>query len=86
MATDIAIQPADRCPVSRDAQHPHTWIPDDGADIIAFGSPDLGISVDLGRCRYCRAALLSIGEHGSEQHQRSLLMEVTGAEVTEQDA
>lgn len=85
MAKELATQPAAGCPASRDAQQSHIWEPGHGADLLAYGKPDLGISVDLGRCRHCGVALLSIGEHGSEQTEQTLTFEVRGAELLSED-
>jgi hypothetical protein len=86
MAKELAIQAAGRCPTSRDAQLDHTWVPGDGADVLMYGDPDVGLSINLGRCRYCHVALLSIGEHGSEQREQTLIFEVRGAELSEDDS
>jgi hypothetical protein len=81
MVKELAIQPVTGCPKSRDAQQAHTWEPGNGADLIAYGQPDLGVSIDLGRCQYCKIALLSVGEYYSEHSERSVIFEIRAAEL-----
>jgi hypothetical protein len=77
----FAMRPAASCPKSRGGRLPHTWVPGDGADVIAYASPDYGLSIDIGRCHYCGTVLAAVGPHGSERAERTVHFEVAGAEL-----
>ena len=76
---DLAITPAILCPATRYTR-PHTVVLDDRADLVDYGTPDHGVTVRLGRCRHCTAALLAIDPYMSD-HAACLLYEMTGARL-----
>jgi hypothetical protein len=55
----LTVAVAGPCRRSADSQ-PHTWEPGASADLVSFGAPDHGVSVYLGRCRYCAVPLLAV--------------------------
>lgn len=78
--TGIRLQPANACPRSADGR-PHTWQPGALADLIAYGHPDHGLSVALGRCRYCHTPLLLLAPLAAEDTSTAALYEAHGAEL-----
>ncbi|PZS23730.1 MAG: hypothetical protein DLM61_23570 [Pseudonocardiales bacterium] len=67
------------CPQSTDARS-HTWQSGDSADLISYGPPDHGVSVYLGRCRYCVVPLLAVLGL-SEDLRGGPFLEVHGAQL-----
>jgi hypothetical protein len=85
--TEFMVRLACSCPKSS-ADASHSWDADGGvssggADLLTYGEPDRGVSVDLGRCTYCGVALLAVGAYGSESADRPVLLEVGGADLHE---
>ncbi|MGH8877749.1 MAG: hypothetical protein ACRD0P_10465 [Stackebrandtia sp.] len=67
------------CPQSADGRA-HTCQPGDSADLISFGEPDHGVSVYLGRCRYCAVPLLAVVPVSESFCSGGPVFEVHGAE------
>ena len=60
----------------------HVWVLDgDSADLVVYGKPDHGVSLDLGRCRACGIALLSVGPLGAEWADQPARFELAGARL-----
>ena len=57
--TALTVAVAGPCPRSAKSR-PHTWEPGASADLVSFGTADHGVSVYLGRCRYCTVPLLAV--------------------------
>lgn len=75
----FSMRPAGNCSKAA-GERPHTWEHDgDGADLVAYGASDHGVSLSLGRCHDCGCALLSAGAYYSEHAERSLWFELAGA-------
>jgi hypothetical protein len=68
-----------RCPQSTDGR-PHTWQPGDSAALISFGTPDYGVSVYLGRCRYCAVPPLAITQLSEDRRGAGPVLEVHGVQ------
>jgi hypothetical protein len=68
------------CPRSADGR-PHTWQSGDSADLISVGTPDHGVTVYLGRCRYCVVPLLAVARLSQDHHGASPILEVHGARL-----
>ena len=68
------------CPQSVDGR-PHTWQSGDSADLISYGQPDHGVTVYLGRCRYCAVPLLAIVSMSADHRGGGPFLEVPGAEL-----
>jgi hypothetical protein len=78
----FTVRPAAAC--SRSGGGPHRWHPDgDSADLLAYGRPDHGVTVILGRCDRCGAAVLSLGHYGSDHTAQSTLLELPAAALPE---
>ena len=67
------------CPQSAD-RRPHTWQPGDSADLTSLGTPDHGVTVYLGRCRYCAVPLLAVARMSEDLHG-SPVLELHGAQL-----
>ncbi|MGH3684474.1 MAG: hypothetical protein ACRDSM_05335 [Pseudonocardiaceae bacterium] len=68
------------CPQSAEGR-PHTWQSGDSADLISYGPPDHGVSVYLGRCRYCVVPLLAVIPLSEDLRGGSPVLEVHGAQL-----
>jgi hypothetical protein len=67
------------CPQSTEGR-PHTWQSGDSADLIGFGTPDHGVTVYLGRCRYCVMPLLTVTRLSEDRRGAGSVLEVHGAQ------
>jgi hypothetical protein len=67
------------CPHSAEGR-PHTWQSGDSADLISLGTPDHGVTVYLGRCRYCVVPLLAVARLSEDRRGASPVLEVHGAQ------
>lgn len=77
---EVGLSPAVACPATRYAR-PHTWRADAGADLVGYGRPDHGVTVWLGRCARCGAALLAVRRLIGDPDPAGPLFDVTGAEL-----
>ena len=68
------------CPRAAD-ERAHTWEPGDSADLVSYGQPDHGLTVYLGRCRYCGAALLAVDRLTADGPTGRPWYEALGAEL-----
>jgi hypothetical protein len=76
------VRPAAGCP--RRANKGHRFVPDgDSADLLAYGRPDHGVTVFLGRCQDCGIALLSVGRRGSDHPEHLTVLELPDAALPE---
>lgn len=67
MAVRFAVRPAGDCPAAS-SPRPHEPVVDgDAADLVSYGTSDLGVSVAVARCRACGIALLSVAPYGGGQ-------------------
>jgi hypothetical protein len=71
---------AGACPRSA-GDRPHTWQPGDTADLVGYGHPDHGLTVALGRCRFCGTPLLAVETLTGEDLGGGRLYEARGAEL-----
>jgi hypothetical protein len=77
---EFTVRPATACA----SDQPHTWRHHgDGADLIAYGVTDLGVTVQLGRCRYCGIALLAVGPYGGDFAELPVWLELPDAGLGE---
>jgi hypothetical protein len=77
----FTVRPAAACPRTG---RTHRWHPGgDSADLLAYGSPDHGVTVFLGRCDHCGTAVLSLGHHGSDHTAHTTLLELPAAALPE---
>lgn len=68
------------CPQSAD-RRAHTWQSGDSADLISVGTPDHGVTVYLGRCRYCGVPLLAVARLSEDRRGADPVLEVHGAQL-----
>ncbi len=68
------------CPQSAEGR-PHTWQSSDSADLISVGMPDHGVTVYLGRCRYCVVPLLAVARLSEDRRGAGPVLEVHGAQL-----
>lgn len=63
----------------------HMWVPGDTDDLVSLGRSehaDFGVTVALGRCRYCALALLALAPMGADDPGADgLVYELRGAEL-----
>lgn len=76
----LTVAVAGPCPRSADSR-PHTWQPGASADLISLGAPDHGVSVYLGRCRYCTVPLLAVVPMSEDLRSGGPFLEVHGAQL-----
>ena len=76
----LTVAVAGPCPRSADSR-PHTWEPGASTDLISFGAPDHGVSVYLGRCRYCAVPLLAVLPVSEDLRGGGPFLEVPGAQL-----
>ena len=76
----LTVAVARPCPRSAD-NRPHTWQSGSSADVISFGAPDPGVSVYLGRCRYCAAPLRAVVSLSQDLRGGGPFLEVHGAQL-----
>lgn len=69
------------CPVSRGNQLPHTFRHGDMAELVAFGQPDHGLTVILGRCVHCTVPLVLVGALCGNDEPDGPMYEARGAEL-----
>lgn len=85
----LRLHPAGPCLTSSAVLRGHTWVPGDSETMIAWiaygrpGQADYGLSVELGRCRYCGCALLALDvlDSADPGAEGSLPFEVRGVEL-----
>ena len=78
----FTVRPVTSCP--RLSTGMHRWIEDgDRSDLLAYGRPDHGVAVHLGRCTACGTALLAIGQYGTDSDARGTVFELPDAELPE---
>jgi hypothetical protein len=59
-------------------------VPDgDSADLLAYGYPDHGVALQLGRCADCGIALLSLGAYKSDLAEHTTVLELPDAGLPE---
>ena len=68
------------CPQSADGRQ-YAWQSGDSADLISFGELDHGVSVYLGRCRYCDVPLLAVTPLSEDRRGGGAYLEVHGTEL-----
>ena len=76
----LTVTVAGPCPRATHCQ-PHTWQAGNSADLVSFGTPDHGVSVYLGRCRFCAVPLLAVVPVSEDHHGGGPFLEVHGAEL-----
>lgn len=76
----LTVAVASPCPRLADSR-PHAWQPGACADLISFGAPDHGVSVYLGRCRYCAVPLLAVVPVSEDVRGSEPFLEVHGAQL-----
>ena len=75
----LTVAVAGRCPRSA-GRRAHTWQSGDSADLISLGTPDHGVTVYLGRCRYCLMPLLAVARLSEDRRGAGPVLEVHGAQ------
>ncbi|MGH4009030.1 MAG: hypothetical protein ACRDTH_12900 [Pseudonocardiaceae bacterium] len=68
------------CPQSADGR-PHTWQSGDSAGLISYATPDHGVSVYLGRCRYRVVPPLVVVRVSEDRRGGGPVFEVHGVEL-----
>ena len=56
----------------------------DAADLLAYGYPDHGVALHLGRCPDCGIALLSLGAYKSDLAEHTTVLELPDAGLPEE--
>lgn len=76
----LTVAVARPCPQSAD-RRPHTWQSGGSTHLISYGPADHGMSVYLGRCRYCVMTLLAVVPVSEDLRGGGPVLEVHGAQL-----
>jgi hypothetical protein len=84
-ASSFGAVEASVCPRSGVLRRPHDFRYGDRHDLNSYGSPDLGVTVCLGRCDRCGTPMLAVGPAGADTTaQMPVWLVLSGADLGEE--